>query len=123
MLIGDPQHGFRHNRSCLTTRTIVISKKLMIKSLRKRLLSNLHSIGIRRELNSWIKCWLVDRQQRVVLNGAYSPLGKVTNGVPNGSVLGSVLFIIFISDLDKNVLSKIRKFADDTKLEGKVHTD
>jgi hypothetical protein len=70
---------------------------------------------IRGELNNLIKCWLTDRHQRVVLNGTSSPWGKVTSGLPQGSVFGPVLFIIFINDLDKNVLSNISKFADHTK--------
>ena len=57
-----------------------------------------------------------NRKQRVALNGRYSNWGAVISGVPQGSVLGPLLFLIFINDLDEHVLSKLCKFADDTKI-------
>ena len=53
---------------------------------------------------------------RVVINGTSSGWREVTSGVPQGSVLGPLLFIIYINDLDLELVSKIRKFADDTKM-------
>ncbi|KAG0416747.1 putative RNA-directed DNA polymerase from transposon BS, partial [Dictyocoela roeselum] len=88
----------------------------------KHLVSKLNSIGIRGELNNWIKCCLTERRQQVVLNETSSYWGKVRSGVPQRSVLGPVPSIIFINDLDSNILSNIGKFANNTKQGGIVQT-
>ncbi|CAM4541138.1 unnamed protein product [Lepidochelys olivacea] len=64
----------------------------------------------------WISDWLKDRTPRVGINGQLSEWREVNNGVPQGSVVGPVLFNIFINDLEKEVNSEVAKFADDAKL-------
>lgn len=84
------------------------------------LISALLSIGIRCHVIYWIKCCLNNRRQSVVFNGASSPLGDMPNGVTQGSVLGSLLFKMFINDLDHFGLSYNKKYADGIKLGRKV---
>ena len=70
----------------------------------------------------WIEHWLRDRRQRVCVNGQLSSWKNVGSGVPQGSVFGPVLFLIFINDIDADIQSQILKFADDTKIFRTVET-
>ena len=80
----------------------------------KRLLGKLSFYGIKGPILSWIEAFLVDRIQSVVVEGCRSPLGRVQSGVPQGTVLGPLLFLLHINDLPSVVNSTIRLFADDS---------
>jgi len=84
----------------------------------QRLLSKLQSYGINTVLISWIKSFLCSRVQRVKINGCLSDSKPVLSGIPQGSVLGPVLFVIFINDLPLECLDLCKSFlfADDAKL-------
>ena len=79
-----------------------------------RLLSKFTSYVITGNTRNWIKYFLSNRKQRVSVNGALSAITDVTSGVPQGSVLGPVLFLLYINDLNGKIKPSIRLFADDS---------
>ena len=79
-------------------------------------------MGIRGNLQKWIGSFLTDRRQRVRVEGALSDWTAVTSGIPQGSVLGPTLFLIFINDLPSVVSSTTALFADDSKVYNPVST-
>ena len=72
--------------------------------------------GISGNLLRLLQDYLNDRKQRVVINGSYSDYSNIESGVPQGSFLGHLLFLIYINDLERNIKSNIKFFADDTML-------
>ena len=80
------------------------------------LLYKLKRVGIVGDLHEWFSDYLTDRYQRVVIQGQSSSWGKIHAGVPQGSVLGPLMFLIYINDLVDLVRSNIKLFADDTTL-------
>ena len=81
-----------------------------------RLISKLQAYGVWGYLLKWIKSFLNGRQQKVILNGSSSKWIKVTGGVPQGSVLGPPLFILYANDITDGVQSTLEIFANDSKL-------
>ena len=81
-----------------------------------RLLRKLEAYGIKGKLLEWIKDFLTGRRQRVLVNGEESSWCDITSGIPQGSVLGPVLFVIFINDLPDDINGKVKMYADDTKM-------
>ena len=82
----------------------------------QRLILKLKSHGMGNSIINWIEQWLTDRRQSLVVDGEVSSWKSVFSGVPQGSVLGPILFLVYINDLEEGVTGKILKFADDTKL-------
>ena len=141
-LINPSQHGFLKARSCLTNILCFLEdvtkwvdegspvdiiyldlKKAFDKVPHQRLLLKLKAHGIGNGMINWIEKWLIDRRQRVVVGGEVSNWKSVLSGVPQGSVLGPILFLIYINDLDDDITSKVLKFADDTKVFRKIESD
>ena len=134
-LFSNCQHGFRVGRSCLTNQLDALEdwtsyvdnhepfdvvfldfRKAFDSVPHERLLHKLHQYGIRGKLLGWIEAFLTGRQQRVVVNGVRSEWVEVVSGVPQGSVLGPILFILYVNDLPQSIGSVCSIFADDTKV-------
>ena len=134
------QHGFRGGRSCLSQLLSHYDKIIEILASGSNVdtiyldfakafdkvdhgivLKKLSLLGIRGKLLQWIKSFLSSRTQMVLVNGVLSDPAPVISGVPQGSVIGPLLFLILIGDIDKNVaFSFLSSFADDTRLLRKV---
>ena len=90
--------------------------KAFDKVAHEKLLLKLHQYGIRGDTLNWIKDFFDNRKQTVVINGINSDKVPVSSGVPQGSVLGPILFLAYINDLLEQVKSRVRLFADDTAM-------
>ncbi len=101
--------------SPLTT-SIWIYQKAFDTVPHKRLISKLKSYGFNQQITNWVKSFLTSRIQQVVVNGKKSRWMNVTSGIPQGSVLRPVLYVLFINDLPETVSSEVFLFADDTKI-------
>ena len=88
----------------------------------RRLLQKLAYYGIRDKLLTWISNFLTNRKQRVLLDGISSTHSDVTSGVPQGTVLGPLLFLCYINDLPQNIKSQVRLFADDCLIYRNIKT-
>ncbi len=82
----------------------------------KRLMQKVKFYGITRNVLSWLENFLHKHQQKVIVNKAVSKEEETMSGVPQGSVLGQILFVLYINDLPEYITSDIRIFTDDTKI-------
>ena len=89
----------------------------------QRVLFKLKAHDIGNDVINWIETWLTHGKQRVIVDGDISNWKSVLSGVPQGSVLGPILSLIYINDLEDEISSKVLKFADDTKVFRKVTND
>ena len=141
-LLYEYQHGFRHNRSCETQLVSFINDlaksydngkqtDVILMDIAKafdtvphnRLRHKLQWYGIIGNTYQWISSFLSDRHQKVVIDNVSSDSVPVVSGVPQGTVLGPILFIIYMNDVIENIKhSKIRLFADDIILYKEITT-
>lgn len=136
------QHGFRKAHSCETqllisieelNRNLDVQKQTDVLILdfakafdtvpHKRLLYKMEFYGIREDTLRWISNWLTLRHQTVVVDGEHSRRVSVTSGVPQGTVLGPLLFLFYINDIGEDISSSIRLFADDSLLYRQVNNE
>ena len=82
----------------------------------QRLLLKMEHYGIRGRVLHWVWAWLTDRNQRVCLDGDMSDMKAVRSGVPQGTVLGPLCFLLYINDIGDSTSSVLRLFADDSLL-------
>ena len=111
------------NRGNKQTDLIIVDfAKAFDKVPHRRLYHKLDYYGIRGSTHKWISSWLSGRSQQEVLDGQASVPVPVLSGVPQGSVLGPILFLIFINDLPDNIKSSVRLFTDDCVLYRNIHS-
>lgn len=134
-ILCEEQHGFQTGKSCETQLIMTINdfanclnennqidcifldfSKAFDRVPHNRLCEKLSYYGIRGPLLLWIKHYLFNRHQRVIIDGTSSYPSVVSSGVPQGTVLAPLLFLCFVNDIPLNVKSKIKLYADDILL-------
>ena len=142
-LLNPGQHGFRSGRSCLSQLISHFDNILRILEDNDNVdvlyldfskafdkvdhlitLKKLKALGISGKLGRWLQSFLTDRTQTVLVNGARSRSCHVKSGVPQGSVIGPLLFLVLIGDIDANVATSfVSSFADDTRVGRRIKTE
>jgi len=136
-VLDDAQHGFRKKRSCVTqlastlddfatclknkeqTDAVLLDfSKAFDKVDHEGLILKLEHLGIRNSLLNWIRSFLIGRKQRVVVEGKASESSDVLSGVPQGTVLGPLFFLVYINDIAQGLTEGtiLKLFADDSLL-------
>ena len=134
-LLKHYQHGFRQKHS--TESQLIVTMEEIARALddrsqidmlildfskafdtvpHQRLLQKIDYYGIRSKTKGWIRTWLTTRNQRVVVDGEASETVHVESGVPQGTVLGPLMFLLYINDIGDDITSSIKLFADDCLL-------
>ena len=140
-ILSDAQFGFRTKRSTVSLLLSAVNDwadslnhrhsvhcvfidfaKAFDSVAHKRLLIKLKYLGVNGALLTWFRSFLTTRRQRVVINGKFSNWQYVSSGVPQGSILGPLLFITYINDIPSAVSSNVKIFADDVTLYATVQT-
>ena len=135
------QYGFTKSRSCLTNVLEALEdwtkvldsgygidiiyldyQKAFNTDPHTRLFKKLKWYGFDGTFLLWIEEILTDRKMRVSVNGVYSDWAKVISCMPQGSVLGPLLFLLYVNDIPASVSCKIKLFADDTKIWNTIKT-
>ena len=134
-LFSEAQHSFLKGKSCVTQLLEYLEDitesmdngndvdviyldfcKAFDKIPHRRLIKKLEIYGIKGKLLNWIRDFLSERQQRVFIKGSSSTWTDIASGVPQGSVLGTTLFLVYINDLPEAIEGLVKIFADDTKV-------
>ena len=134
-ILSNDRHGFTTGQSCVTQLLEIMEiwtalldegggldvayldfRKAFDSVPHQRLLMKCKAHGLDGNLLHWIESFLTGRKQRVMVKGEPSTWADVISGIPQGSVLGPILFVIFINDLPDAVDSYVKIFADDTKI-------
>lgn len=134
-LFSTCQYGFRNKRNCVLQLLDVLDdwvtnfdkseqtdvvyldiKKAFDTVPHRRLIEKMQGYGFGGKLIEWVKNFLKDRRQRVCIDGKYSSWKNITSGIPQGSVLGPTLFILYVNDMPDKLKAMCKLFADDCKI-------